>query len=103
MYQIYKRALKNEIYLDEFAFIHTGLSDIVSYSVIRPYITQKFIKKNPIFFKFIFRVISYTWLFWNSLLQTILFFKYICISYIQYLKIVILLFMYNEINLKYKD
>lgn len=77
MYQIYNRAIQNEIYVDKLAFIETNLVSIINYTVIRPYVTQKFIKKHPILFKFIFWVVSKTWLFWNSLLQTILFFKFI--------------------------
>ncbi len=77
MYQIYNRAIQNEIYVDKLAFIETNLVSIINYTVIRPYVTQKFIKKHPILFKFIFWVVSQTWLFWNSLLQTILLFKFI--------------------------
>lgn len=77
MYKVYSQALQNEIYVDEVAFVETELSKFVNYNVIRPYITQKYIKKYPLLFKYLFNIISKTWIFWNTLIHTFLFLKHI--------------------------
>lgn len=77
MFQIYRLALHNEIYVDEIASLETGLADKVNYIVFKPYHTQKFVKKHPFLFKIIFKVLSNTWFVWNASLQTVLFIRHV--------------------------
>ena len=73
----YLLSLKNEIYIDDIAFIQTGLSKIIDYNVIRPQHTHHHIKNHPKAFRFLLIFLSSSWILWNSIIQTILLLKHL--------------------------